>query len=81
MPVRVVADPTVVLADEPTGDLDADTSEQILVLLQRLNRELGTTFVMVTHDPRAAAVARRQLRLDKGELYEPEAPPIEAQRA
>src|SRR5260370_26060318 len=70
----IVADPAVVVADEPTGDLDAETSEQILQLLQRLNAELGTTFLMVTHDPRAAAVARRRLRLEKGSLLEPEAP-------
>jgi putative ABC transport system ATP-binding protein len=67
----IVADPAVVVADEPTGDLDAETTEQILLLLQRLNAELGTTFLMVTHDPRAAAIARRQLRLDKGQLIEP----------
>lgn len=73
----IVADPSVVLADEPTGDLDAETTEQILDLLQRLNAELGTTFLLVTHDPRAAAIARRQLRLDKGKLLEPE-PPREA---
>jgi putative ABC transport system ATP-binding protein len=70
----IVADPAVVVADEPTGDLDAETSEQILHLLRRLNTELGTTFLLVTHDPKAAAVARRQLRLEKGELLEPEAP-------
>lgn len=68
----IVADPALVVADEPTGDLDAETSEQVLELLQRLNAELGTTLVMVTHDPRAAAVARRQVRLEKGELVEPE---------
>jgi putative ABC transport system ATP-binding protein len=67
----IVADPTLVVADEPTGDLDADTSEQVLVLLRRLNAELGTTLLMVTHDPRAAAVATRRLRLEKGELHEP----------
>jgi putative ABC transport system ATP-binding protein len=72
----IVADPDVVVADEPTGDLDAETSEQILHLLQRLNAELGTTFLLVTHDPRAAAVARRRLRLEKGELLEPEAPTV-----
>src|SRR5260370_39883060 len=64
----IVADPTIVVADEPTGDLDAETSEQILNLLQRLNQELGTTLLMVTHDPNAAAVARRRLRLEKGVL-------------
>jgi putative ABC transport system ATP-binding protein len=70
----IVADPLLVVADEPTGDLDADTSEQILHLLRRLNEELGTTLLMVTHDPNAAAVARRRLRLEKGELLEPEQP-------
>src|SRR5260370_4078247 len=55
----IVADPVIVVADEPTGDLDAETSEQILHLLQRLNAELGTTLLMVTHDPRAAGGAPR----------------------
>jgi putative ABC transport system ATP-binding protein len=73
----IVGDPAVVVADEPTGDLDAETTEQVLDLLQRLNRELGTTFLMVTHDPKSAAIARRQLRLEKGELLEPEAPRFE----
>jgi putative ABC transport system ATP-binding protein len=72
----IVADPAIVVADEPTGDLDAETTEQILQLLQRLNAELGTTLLMVTHDPRAAAVARRQLRLEKGTLLEPEPVPL-----
>ena len=66
----IVADPTVVVADEPTGDLDAETTGQILDLLVRLNAELGTTLLMVTHDPHAAGVARRQLRLEKGKLEE-----------
>jgi putative ABC transport system ATP-binding protein len=66
----IVADPAVVVADEPTGDLDAETTVQILDLLQRLNAELGTTFLMVTHDPHAAAIARRRLRLEKGQLFE-----------
>jgi putative ABC transport system ATP-binding protein len=68
----IVAGPTIVVADEPTGDLDGETSEQILSLLERLNTELGTTLLMVTHDPRAAAIARRRFRLEKGELIEPE---------
>ena len=72
----IVADPAIVVADEPTGDLDADTTEQILHLLQRLNAELGTTFLMVTHDPKSAAIARRRLHLEKGELQEPEPPKI-----
>jgi putative ABC transport system ATP-binding protein len=64
----IVADPAVVVADEPTGDLDAETTEQILDLLQRLNTELGTTLILVTHDPHAAGIARRRLRLEKGQL-------------
>src|SRR5262249_2239411 len=60
----IVPDPAIVVADEPTGDLDAETTEQVLHLLQRLNAELGTTFVMVTHDPKSAAIARRRLRLE-----------------
>jgi putative ABC transport system ATP-binding protein len=63
-----VANPAVVVADEPTGDLDADTTEQILHLLVRLNEELGTTLVLVTHDPHAAGIARRRMRLEKGHL-------------
>jgi putative ABC transport system ATP-binding protein len=66
----IVADPTVVVADEPTGDLDEATSSQILDLLQRLNRELGTTLLMVTHNPDAAAIAGRQLKLEHGRLVE-----------
>jgi putative ABC transport system ATP-binding protein len=66
----IVANPTLVVADEPTGDLDAETSQQILVLLQRLNRELGMTLLMVTHDASAAAMATRQLKLDRGQLIE-----------
>jgi putative ABC transport system ATP-binding protein len=68
----IVASPTLVVADEPTGDLDAETSQQILVLLQRLNRELGMTLLMVTHDASAAAMATRQLRLERGQLLESE---------
>ena len=66
----IVANPTIVVADEPTGDLDAETSEQILELLQRLNTELGMTLLMVTHDPNAALTATRCLRLEKGEFVE-----------
>lgn len=68
----IVADPTVVVADEPTGDLDADTSLQILDLLVQLNGQLGTTLLMVTHDADAAAIATRRLRLDHGRLIEQE---------
>jgi putative ABC transport system ATP-binding protein len=72
----IVAAPVIVVADEPTGDLDAEMSEQILRLLGRLNSELGITFMMVTHDPHAAAVAGRQLKLDKGELIESATPAV-----
>jgi putative ABC transport system ATP-binding protein len=64
----VVSDPTVLLADEPTGDLDRKSGEEILTLLERLNREFRKTIVMVTHDPNAAERATRQLHLDKGVL-------------
>jgi putative ABC transport system ATP-binding protein len=66
----IVANPTIIVADEPTGDLDAVTTEQILDLIQRLNSELGMTLLVVTHDPRVAALAPRQLRLEKGKLIE-----------
>ncbi len=68
----IVADPAVVVADEPTGSLDADTSVQILDLLRQLNEQLGTTLLMVTHDSDAAAIAKRLLRLDHGRLIEGE---------
>jgi putative ABC transport system ATP-binding protein len=64
----VVADPTLLVADEPTGDLDSKNAEEILTLLQRLNRELGKTILMVTHDPHAAERAHKTLHLDKGVL-------------
>ncbi len=64
----IVASPKVIVADEPTGSLDADTSQQIQVLLQRLNRELNMTMVMVTHDPEVAKLASRQLRMIGGRL-------------
>ncbi|WDI39926.1 ABC transporter ATP-binding protein [Bremerella sp. P1] len=66
----IVNHPLVVVADEPTGDLDPETSEQILHLLGRLNRELGVTLLMVTHDREAALVAHRQFQLDRGKLVE-----------
>lgn len=66
----IVTHPKVVVADEPTGDLDPDTSEQIQNLLVRLNKELNMTLLMVTHDPDAAAIADRQLHLDHGKLLE-----------
>jgi putative ABC transport system ATP-binding protein len=64
----IVADPTILVADEPTGDLDAKSAEEVLDLLGRLNREYGKTIVMVTHDPKAAAHARRTVHLEKGVL-------------
>jgi putative ABC transport system ATP-binding protein len=68
----IVGDPTVLVADEPTGDLDAKNAEEILTLLQRLNQEMGKTIVMVTHDPQAAARADATLHLEKGVLKEQE---------
>jgi putative ABC transport system ATP-binding protein len=64
----IVTDPTVIVADEPTGDLDKQSAEEIMSLLSRLNSEFKKTIVMVTHDPRAAERARVQKHLDKGEL-------------
>ena len=66
----IVAHPKVVVADEPTGSLDTETSEQVQVLLQRLNRELDITLLMVTHDSEAATIATRQLLLDRGKFLE-----------
>jgi putative ABC transport system ATP-binding protein len=64
----IVSDPTLLVCDEPTGDLDRATAAEVLVLLQMLNREHGKTIVMVTHDPKAAEYASRRLHLDKGTL-------------
>ncbi|PTU32575.1 ABC transporter ATP-binding protein [Stenotrophobium rhamnosiphilum] len=66
----LVADPTLLVCDEPTGDLDRKTADEILGLLQTLNREHGKTIVMVTHDPKAAEYATHQLHMDKGSLIE-----------
>ncbi len=66
----IVTDPTLLVADEPTGDLDAKSAEEILILLERLNSEFKKTIVVVTHDPRAAARARRIVHLEKGVLKE-----------
>lgn len=66
----LVADPTLLVCDEPTGDLDRHTADEILGLLQALNREHGKTIVMVTHDPKAAEYASRQLHMDKGALID-----------
>ena len=64
----LVADPTLLICDEPTGDLDRKTADEVLGLLQTLNREHGKTLVMVTHDPKAAEYAGKQLHMDKGTL-------------
>jgi putative ABC transport system ATP-binding protein len=64
----IVTDPAMLVADEPTGDLDKTSAEEVLHLMDRLNRELGKTILMVTHDPRAAERARSTRHLDKGEL-------------
>ncbi len=66
----LVSDPKMMLCDEPTGDLDRQTADEILSMLQLLNREYGKTIVMVTHDPAAAKYASRTLHLDKGEFVE-----------
>ena len=64
----IVSDPTFLICDEPTGDLDRQSAEEVLGLLQLLNREHGKTIIMVTHDPKAAEYATRTVHLDKGEL-------------
>lgn len=64
----IVTDPTILLCDEPTGDLDRKSGDEILTLLQTLNKDHGKTIVMVTHDPHASARATRTLHLDKGQL-------------
>ena len=66
----IVGDPTILLCDEPTGDLDRNSADEILALLQQLNRQQNKTIVMVTHDPKAADHATRQLEMDKGTLKE-----------
>jgi len=65
----IVTDPTLLLCDEPTGDLDRKSGDEVLTLLQALNREHGKTIIMVTHDPHASARATRTVHLDKGQLY------------
>jgi putative ABC transport system ATP-binding protein len=70
----IVTDPDLILADEPTGNLDASSADEILTLLKRLNTEYNKTIVMVTHDPHAASFATRTVHLEKGELFEGEVP-------
>ena len=69
----IVTDPTLLLADEPTGDLDAESGGEVLDLLGQLNEQFNKTILMVTHDPKAAARAKRLVRLDKGRLVASEA--------
>jgi putative ABC transport system ATP-binding protein len=69
----IVTDPDLILADEPTGNLDAASARDVLSLLQKLNKEFGKTIVMVTHDPHSAAAASRQIHLDKGKFVEADA--------
>jgi len=64
----LVTDPTLVVADEPTGNLDAHSAHEVLTLLQNLNRQAGKTIILVTHDPKAAAFAQRTIHLEKGQL-------------
>ena len=64
----LVSDPRILICDEPTGDLDRKTADEVLTLLQRLNEEFGKTIVMVTHDPAAAKYAKRVVHLDKGRI-------------
>ena len=66
----IVSDPSLLVCDEPTGDLDRQSAEDVLGLLQTLNREHGKTIIMVTHDPKAAEYARHTVHLDKGTLVE-----------
>ena len=66
----LITDPTLIVADEPTGDLDRTTAEEVLGLLERLNAEMGKTIIMVTHDPKAAGHARRIVQLEKGVLVD-----------
>lgn len=73
----IVAHPKVVVADEPTGDLDPDTSSQILDLLKRLREQLNVTLIMVTHDTEAARIADKQFRLDHGKLVQTGGPNLE----
>jgi putative ABC transport system ATP-binding protein len=67
----IVTDPDIVLADEPTGNLDAASAREVLTLLQKLHAEFGKTIILVTHDPHSAAAASRVIHLDKGRFVEP----------
>jgi putative ABC transport system ATP-binding protein len=71
----IVTDPDIILADEPTGNLDATSARDVLSLLQKLNKDFGKTIVMVTHDPHSAAAASRLIHLDKGKFIDAEPVP------
>jgi putative ABC transport system ATP-binding protein len=64
----LVTDPVLVVADEPTGNLDSNSANEVLVILQTLSRSIGKTVILVTHDPKAAAFASRTIQLEKGGL-------------
>jgi len=64
----IVTDPGLIVADEPTGNLDSHSANEALGILQSLSKEMGKTVIMVTHDPKAAAFGSRQVHLEKGEL-------------
>ncbi|WP_049018836.1 ATP-binding cassette domain-containing protein, partial [Burkholderia multivorans] len=66
----LITDPALIVADEPTGDLDRASATDVLAMLQRLNAELGKTIIMVTHDAHAAAAAKSLVHLEKGELID-----------
>jgi putative ABC transport system ATP-binding protein len=66
----LITDPKLIVADEPTGDLDRASASDVLSMLQRMNRELGKTIIMVTHDAHAAGAARALVHLEKGELID-----------
>jgi putative ABC transport system ATP-binding protein len=74
----LVNDPTLLVADEPTGDLDRESAGEILALMQRLNQDFAKTIIVVTHDPHAASCASRQMHLDKGVLVDGQAQPAHA---
>jgi putative ABC transport system ATP-binding protein len=69
----LITNPDIIVADEPTGDLDRQSAEDILAMLERLNQQMGKTILMVTHDPKAAGHARSVLHLEKGQLESPDA--------
>jgi len=70
----LVTDPSLVVADEPTGNLDSNSAQEVLTILQALRRSAGKTVIMVTHDPKAAAFGSRSIHLEKGALVSGDAP-------